>query len=291
MAAASSPPRARGWEFRGEHAIHVRRGSRLGVNIEARIGSVRSGVPMAGLGPGSEVGPSVEAKLGPGAAPGEGPKLGPGVGGGLGRAPCPDAGLGVTAVGSSFADLLAWVVGPPARARIFRGRAPGWWLRACSEELVTETGLDKPTVERVRGALALAGRVLEVESAERPHLARAAQVHAHMAPVYAGLEREAFHVLLLDGQHRLKRCELVSLGTLTASLVHPREVYRRAVREAAAAVIVAHNHPSGDPKPSREDREVTRRLREAGTLLGIPLLDHLVVAGDRFTSLREVLGF
>lgn len=192
---------------------------------------------------------------------------------------------------SSFADLLAWVVGPPARARVFRGRPPGWWLRAGARELARETGLGGACIERIRGALELARRVLDADRGPRRFLGKAAEVHTYLAPVYAGLEREAFHVMLLDGQHRLKRCELVSLGTLTASLVHPREVFRRAVREAAAAVIVAHNHPSGDPKPSREDREVTRRLREAGELLGIPLLDHLVIAGDRYTSLREVLGF
>jgi DNA repair protein RadC len=80
---------------------------------------------------------------------------------------------------------------------------------------------------------------------------------------------------------------VASQGTLTASLVHPREVFRPALREAAAAVILVHNHPSGDPTPSQEDREITERLARAGDLLGIPVLDHVVVAERGFASLRE----
>ena len=83
----------------------------------------------------------------------------------------------------------------------------------------------------------------------------------------------------------------VSSGTLTTSLVHPREVFRAAVREAAACVIVAHNHPSGDPEPSPEDLEVTRRLRAAGELLGIPLQDHVILGERSFVSLRERQNF
>ena len=94
--------------------------------------------------------------------------------------------------------------------------------------------------------------------------------------------------LVLDGKHRLRGIQEVSRGTLTTSLVHPREVFFAAVSMKAAAVIVAHNHPSGDPEPSIEDLEVTRRLVEAGRILGIPLLDHVVLGDDeRFVSLRD----
>lgn len=112
-----------------------------------------------------------------------------------------------------------------------------------------------------------------------------------MDPHVRGLERETFHVLALDGKHRLLSRHAVSTGTLTTSLVHPREVFRAAVREGAAAVIAVHNHPSGDPEPSTEDVEVTRRLLEAGQLLGIPLLDHVVIGDARCVSLRERMGF
>ena len=99
---------------------------------------------------------------------------------------------------------------------------------------------------------------------------------------------EVFVSLLLNGKHRVFAFAEVSRGTLTTSLVHPREVFGPAVRMSAAAVIVAHNHPSGDPEPAREDLEVTRRLRDAGKLLGVPLLDHVILGEDGvYTSLRD----
>jgi DNA repair protein RadC len=115
----------------------------------------------------------------------------------------------------------------------------------------------------------------------------ARRVFEEVAPRLRGIERETFLALLLDGKHRLRRVVRISEGTLTTSLVHPREVFRAAVREAAAALVVAHNHPSGDPEPSREDVEVTHRLRDAGTLLGIPLLDHVIAGAGSYVSLRE----
>jgi DNA repair protein RadC len=104
---------------------------------------------------------------------------------------------------------------------------------------------------------------------------------------------EVFMVLLLNVKHEPIAYHLVSRGILTATLVHPREVYRPAIVGGAAAIIVAHNHPSGDPAPSVDDRELTIRLRDAGELIGIPLLDHVVLgSGGAFTSFRElgVLG-
>ena len=109
---------------------------------------------------------------------------------------------------------------------------------------------------------------------------------------------EEFWLLLLDGKHRVTGASMVSRGTLTTSLVHPREVFGPAVRMGAAAVIVCHNHPSGDPEPSPEDLQVTRRLVQGGRLLGIPVLDHLIL-GDpenftpkrRYISLRERMSF
>jgi DNA repair protein RadC len=98
---------------------------------------------------------------------------------------------------------------------------------------------------------------------------------------------EAFFVLLLDAKNALRAKVEITSGTLNASLVHPREVYKVAIDQRAASIIVVHNHPSGNPDPSREDTEVTRQLAEAGRIVGIPLHDHLIVAGDRFTSLAE----
>ncbi len=98
--------------------------------------------------------------------------------------------------------------------------------------------------------------------------------------------QEHFVALYLDARDRLIHRETVSIGTLTASLVHPREVFAPAVERRAAALIVAHNHPSGDPAPSAEDRQATRRLSQAGRLLGIALIDHVVVTRTGYFSFR-----
>jgi DNA repair protein RadC len=118
-----------------------------------------------------------------------------------------------------------------------------------------------------------------------------ARVFELMACELRGLRHETFWVLLLDGKHRLRRRQPVSTGTLTASLVHPREVFAPALRERAAAIVCVHNHPSGDPEPSREDVAVTRRLVAVGRLVGVPLVDHVVVADQGYASLRERIDF
>ncbi len=99
--------------------------------------------------------------------------------------------------------------------------------------------------------------------------------------------QEEFHIVTLDTKHKPIRSHRITVGTLDASLVHPREVFRPAIRDAAAAVLLIHNHPSGDPTPSREDYAVTERLTDAGKLIGIVVLDHIVVARQRCLSIRE----
>ena len=98
---------------------------------------------------------------------------------------------------------------------------------------------------------------------------------------------ESFFVLLLDARHRVLAVRAVSTGGLASAPVHPREVFAPAIRERAAAVVVAHNHPSGDPVPSVDDRRVTERLRQAGELVGIDVLDHVVVGRERFFSFAD----
>jgi len=112
-------------------------------------------------------------------------------------------------------------------------------------------------------------------------------VHRHFHQRLRGSRREHFMILLLDGRHRVMSESQISQGTLTASLVHPREVFRPAVRAAAAAIVLVHNHPSGDPTPSTEDFEVTRRLVSAGEVVGIRVVDHVVVADAGFHSFQE----
>ena len=107
------------------------------------------------------------------------------------------------------------------------------------------------------------------------------------APALRDLLYEEFRVLLLNTQHAVVREIVVTRGILDASVVHPREVFKPAVAESAAALILVHNHPSGDPAPSSEDREVTRQLAEAGRILGIPVLDHVIVGDARYLSFVE----
>jgi len=101
------------------------------------------------------------------------------------------------------------------------------------------------------------------------------------------LAQEVFIVLCLNTKNRLIQRHLVSLGTLNSSLVHPREVFRPAIQDGAASIVVAHNHPSGDPAPSSEDIRITRKLIEAGRQIGIGVLDHLIIGSEDFVSLRE----
>lgn len=110
---------------------------------------------------------------------------------------------------------------------------------------------------------------------------------AALRPCFAGLDREQFLVCCLDAKNTSIGVNIVSIGTLTLSLVHPREVFKPAILLNACAIIAVHNHPSGDPSPSPEDRTLTIRPREAGELLGIRLLDHLILGDDRLYSFAD----
>jgi DNA repair protein RadC len=112
---------------------------------------------------------------------------------------------------------------------------------------------------------------------------------AHFARRANDATQEEFHVVTLDVQLQVVGTHLISVGTLDRSLVHPREVFRPAIKDAAKSIIVVHNHPSGDPTPSDEDLLVTRRLEEAGATLGVPVLDHIVVARNGEVSIRRFL--
>ena len=104
---------------------------------------------------------------------------------------------------------------------------------------------------------------------------------AHFEP----MDREQFLAIILDGRNQVIGFNLVSVGTLTSALVHPREVFKAAILANAAAIVLVHNHPSGDPEPSAEDRALTERLKQAGELIGIRVLDHVVIGDGRYTSL------
>jgi DNA repair protein RadC len=120
-----------------------------------------------------------------------------------------------------------------------------------------------------------------------PAISKPEHVYRLVFPRLKDEKREHFVALYLSARNTVIAQETVSVGSLNASIVHPREVYRPAILHSAAALILAHNHPSGDPTPSEEDVAITKRLHEAGQLLGIELLDHVVLASDGFTSMRE----
>ena len=143
------------------------------------------------------------------------------------------------------------------------------------------------TATRVLAALELGRRSAAEGPAERERIQGPRDVYFLLGPRLRDLPQEEFHALLLDTRHHVVREALVTRGTLDASLISPREVFRLAVVEGAAAVILAHNHPSGDPSPSPDDWAVTRQISEAGRMLGIPVLDHVILGDGRFTSLAE----
>lgn len=143
------------------------------------------------------------------------------------------------------------------------------------------------TRDRIEAVAELAA-VYAAPTSEVPAVLRSsADVFARLNVHMATLDREEFHVLLLDQKHRVLRDVTVSVGSLSQSIVHPREVFRTVVLHSAAAIILAHNHPSGDPTPSQEDIAITRRLRECGELLGVRVLDHIVIGRGSFVSMVE----
>jgi len=149
-------------------------------------------------------------------------------------------------------------------------------------------GVGRATAARILAALELGRRASAEEREGGDAVIRGpADVFRRLGPRLRDLPQEEFHALLLNTRHRVLRTVPVTRGILDASLIHPREVFRAAVVEGAAGVILVHNHPSGDPTPSPEDRAVTRQLAEAGQALGIPVLDHVVVGDGRYVSLGD----
>ncbi len=163
----------------------------------------------------------------------------------------------------------------------------GRLAHAGDAELLSVNGIGPAKLAALRAAFEVGSRIVREPVRLGMRVRSPAHVHAEFGPRLGRLRQEVFYVLLLDSRHRLQRSLEVSRGSLNQSLVHPREVFAPAIRESAAAIVVVHNHPSGDPTPSREDHDVTRRLAEAGDLLGVPLLDHVVVSAGGFQSFAD----
>jgi len=194
-------------------------------------------------------------------------------------------------------ELLAILLGTGTSRRDALGvaaellRAAGGSLRALARRpaggLADVRGVGAAKAARVVAALELARR-MAVEPEDGAWVVRSpADVYRMCGPALRDLAVEEFRLLALDTQHRVVRELLITRGILDCSLVHPREVFRAAIAEAAAGIVVLHNHPSGNPAPSADDRTVTRQLVEAGKLLDIPVFDHVIVGGDRYYSFAE----
>lgn len=155
------------------------------------------------------------------------------------------------------------------------------------EELCAVAGIGPAKAAQLKAGIELGKRVLATPLSTGTRIGCSRDLFNHYHPLLRDLRHEVFKVILLDAKHTILRETTVSEGSLTLSIVHPREVFNLAVRESAAAVVFLHNHPSGDPQPSAEDRELTTRLVAAGELLGIRVLDHLVVGDRAYVSFAD----
>jgi len=196
-------------------------------------------------------------------------------------------------------ELLAVVIGTGARGRsalVLGGeilRVTGGLqalARASPRELVGVAGIGEARALRIAAAFHLGRRAVDVIRAAQPSLLSPADVWWRLRTRVAGLPQEVFLVIGLDAKNVVLDEVEVARGTLTGVDVHPRDVFRPLIRMSAAGAIVAHNHPSGDPRPSTEDIDLTRRLRQVGDVIGIPLIDHIVLGSAGWTSIAELLG-
>ena len=161
--------------------------------------------------------------------------------------------------------------------------------RASPHELARVAGLGRIHAARLAAAFELGRRAVEVAQ-HRPLIRAPADVLALLGPRVAGVQQEMFFAIALDVRNHVLDIVEISRGSVTEVGVHPREVFRPLIRVAAVGAVVAHNHPSGDPTPSLDDIELTRRLCAVGKLVGIPVLDHIVIGGNEMRSIVECIG-
>jgi DNA repair protein RadC len=202
--------------------------------------------------------------------------------------------VGAEALGDN--ELLALVLGAGTRARgalavaqdvIEAAGGVSGLGRLGLDELYGVAGVGASRAARVLAAVELGRRTLAGDWQERPRMQSPRDVGEYLMPRYAGFRVERFGVMLLDQKHRVIRTTVLSTGTLDASLAHPRDVFREAALASAASVVVFHNHPSGDPAPSPEDRLVTQRLEQAGDVMGIEVADHIILGNGTYFSFKE----
>lgn len=195
----------------------------------------------------------------------------------------------------SDTDLIALVLGGGggrgartlASDVIDRHGAPNRLLRVAPQRLASVPGLGPHRAVRLHAALALGARAARQVADAPPSITSTADAARWLQPALAGLSHEELHALYLDRRHRPITRRVLSRGSPEATIVDPADIVRPAIELGAAALILAHNHPSGDPEASREDIEATTRVQAGAALFRITLLDHLIIAGERVVSLRE----
>ena len=151
-------------------------------------------------------------------------------------------------------------------------------------DLIKGTKLQK---QKLKAFFELTKRFSKEEKRHIKKIQSPRDVYELLVDDFMGLQVEQFRILLLDTKNQVKKIDIISEGTLNASIVHPREVYKSAVLNSASCIMLVHNHPSGNPNPSREDVNITNRLVEAGDLMGITVLDHIVIANRNYYSFKE----
>ena len=159
--------------------------------------------------------------------------------------------------------------------------------RARHDELTQLPGIGAARAAQVLAAVELGRRTLTRADRHRVQITSPRMVAELLLPLYGNRPVEQFGVVLLDTKHRVMRTTIVTVGTLDASIVHPREIFREAAAAGAAAIVVFHNHPSGDPEPSGDDVALTHRLIAAGVLMGIDVIDHVILGNVRYCSMKE----
>jgi DNA repair protein RadC len=202
--------------------------------------------------------------------------------------------LGPAGLGDN--ELLALVLGSGSRGRnaldlandlIHEVGGLHGFMRVTAGDLRRVGGVGRARATQVLAAIELGRRTLARGAAERPNLRSPAQLATHLMPQYGAGAVEQFGIVMLDSKSRLIRIRLVATGTVDSAVVHPREVFREAAAASAAAIVLFHNHPSGDPTPSEDDLILTNRMVNAGIVMGIDVVDHIILGERRYCSLLE----
>ena len=203
--------------------------------------------------------------------------------------------LGTAGLGDN--ELRAVVLGSGSRGRnaldlandvIDRAGGMHGLTRVTVGDLRRVAGVGRARAAQVLAAIELGRRTLARGGVERPNLRSPAQLAAHLLPQYGAGAVEQFGIVMLDSKSRLLQIRIVATGTIDAAVVHPREVFREAAAASAAAIVLFHNHPSGDPTPSEDDLLLTSRMVSAGMVMGIDVVDHIILGERRYCSLLEV---